>query len=44
LERDRQTIGRCIVELPADSAVRGLAEEAGGNLQGHIELISKLVK
>jgi len=44
LKRDQKVIQRCIEELPRDPAAQALAEEAHGNIQGHIELLEKLVQ
>ena len=42
LRRDQKVIGECVAELTHAPAVRGLAEEAYGNLRGHIELLEGL--
>jgi hypothetical protein len=39
LKRDQKVIGACAAELAHAPAVRSLAEEVYGNLQGHIELL-----
>jgi len=39
LERDQRTIEECVAELAHAPAARSLAEEADGNLRGHIELL-----
>ena len=39
LQRDQKVIGQCAAELARAPAARSLAEEAYGNLQGHIELL-----
>ncbi len=39
LNRDQKVIGQCAAELADDPAARALAEEAYGNLRGHIELL-----
>ncbi len=39
LKSDQDVIGRCTAELADAPAVRALAEEAYGNLRGHIELL-----
>ena len=42
LKRDQTLIGQCAADLARGSAARSLAEEAFGNLQGHLELLEKL--
>ncbi len=42
LKRDQTVIGECAAELAHAPAVRSLAEEAYGNLRGHIELLENL--
>ncbi len=42
LNRDQKVIGECAAELAGDPAVQSLAEEAYGNLRGHIELLEGL--
>ena len=42
LKRDQKVIGECAAELAHAPAVRSLAEEAYGNLRGHIELLESL--
>jgi len=44
LERDQEAIGECIAELVDAPDVRGLAEEAYGNLRGHIEILKGVAK
>ena len=39
LKRDQKVIGECVAELAHVPAARSLAEEAYGNLRGHIELL-----
>ncbi|MGA2255609.1 MAG: hypothetical protein ABSG53_13170 [Thermoguttaceae bacterium] len=39
LKRDQKVIEECVAELAHAAAVRSLAEEAYGNLRGHIELL-----
>jgi hypothetical protein len=39
LKRDQKVIGQCAAELARAPDARSLAEEAYGNLQGHIELL-----
>jgi len=39
LKHDQKVIGECAAELTPAPEVRSLAEEAYGNLQGHIELL-----
>jgi hypothetical protein len=39
LKRDQKAIGQCAAELTGDAAAHCLAEEAFGNLRGHIELL-----
>jgi hypothetical protein len=42
LKRDQKVIGECAAELARDPALQSLAEEAYGNLRGHIELLEGL--
>ena len=42
LKRDQKVIGQCAAELTRVPAARALAEEAYGNLAGHIELLERL--
>jgi hypothetical protein len=42
LKRDQKAIGQCAAELARDPAARSLAEEAFGNLRGHIEILESL--
>ena len=42
LRRDQKVIGQCAAELAHAPAARSLAEEAYGNLHGHIELLESL--
>ena len=42
LKRDQKVIGECAAELPDATDVRSLAEEAYGNLRGHIELLESV--
>jgi hypothetical protein len=44
LKRDQVVIGQCAAELTGAAAARSLAEEAHGNLRGHIELLESLAK
>jgi hypothetical protein len=39
LRRDQKVVGQCAAELVGESAAHALAEEAFGNLRGHIELL-----
>ena len=42
LKRDQKVIGQCAAELARAPAARALAEEAYGNLRGHIELLESV--
>ncbi len=42
LNRDQKVIGQCVAELAHVPAAHALAEEAYGNLRGHIELLESL--
>ena len=42
LKRDQKVIADCVAELAHTPSVRSLAEEAYGNLRGHIELLEAL--
>jgi hypothetical protein len=42
LKRDQKVIGQCTADLAVLPACHALAEEAYGNLQGHIEQLEKL--
>ncbi len=41
-KRDQKVVGECAAELAHAPAVRSLAEEIYGNLQGHIELLESV--
>jgi hypothetical protein len=44
LRSDQKVIGECVAELTHAPAVRALAEEACGNLRGHVELLEGVLK
>jgi hypothetical protein len=44
LRRDQKVICDCAAELAAVPSLRALAEEAGGNLRGHTELLEAIVE
>jgi len=44
LKRDQKVIGECVAELARVPALRSLAEEACGNLRGHIELLEGVAR